>query len=274
MTRTKRFILVLLAALVVLFSSSAQAEEVFREHSSETIRVTIEKTRENGCRILVAKIWLQEPERQIRKATADWRVKLRYPSRMPDTDDAVILINASGFLSPDFPSTIEAYGRPRENHYTSLGSLVRTGGEVFRDIPIPFTGIALGENGLEMYHEVPNADVIGDNTWAFLDNCCIVKDGELAIGEPKTPHEKKVQTFSAARTVIAKIDANNYVIICVEGNEDKKGFTFKRMGEFVMEFQPEWAFNLDGGSSIAMVFQGEVVLGDNRKVFDVMYFTE
>jgi len=251
---------------------------LLRAYESETLQVYIYETTYNGARIFAAQVWIRDPGRQIRKASALWGEALLAATQM-SAEGAVFLVNGSGYMSPDYPNNDETYGDIEENHYTSLGSFVITDGEIFRDLGSGFTGISASAGGLLAYENADSAEVAGDNTWAFLRNCLIVKDGTVRVPEPQEPaydHEKRVQDASRPRTVVCRIDANNYVFIIVMAQEECTGLTLHETAAFCVSYVPDidWAFNLDGGGSTCMILQGSILAGTPRPIFDILYLTD
>ena len=248
----------------------------YRAHASDTLKITIERLDVKGIPVYISHIWVEDPA-QICKETAVWRRNLATVGEMVQGRGAVLAVNGSGFLSPTYPSTVRAYGPPEQNHYTSLGSVVVTHGEVFREIEsLHFTGIALEEDGLALYLDVENADVLAGarETWAFVGNCVLIRDGEIVLPEPTGSHESSVSRQFAPRTVIARQDANNYLIFSIRKDKDGFGFDLQQTAALVAKYGVEWAFNLDGGGSTALLFKEETLAGGQREVFDCLYFVE
>ena len=80
------------------------------------------------------------------------------------------------------------------------------------------------------------------------------------------------------RMVIAQDGPLSDVMVCCEGpdNEDSKGLTLEEMGQFMLDLGVETAYNLDGGGSTAVAFQGGKInvldTSKNRSVSDIIYF--
>ncbi len=250
--------------------------EIIRQYASPTLKITIERTAERGCNIYIARIWVAEPSQQIHKAAATWRKNLAFPGELAG-EEAVLLINGSGFLSPTYPSYDPEYGKPEDNYFTSLGSIVMTGGVVLRQLDArDFTGLCLEEEGLMLRQGVPTREVAAraGETWAFLENSVLIKDRKPALREPRTPHERSVHRQFAARTVIACTDPHTFIVVSIRKNKEGYGFSLEQTALFMQRFEPEWAFNLDGGGSSAMIFRGQTLAGNQRQVFDCLYFAE
>ena len=94
MKRLKRA-LCLLACLLAL-AGAAGAEEVYppreyefthkayRSYDSETLKYRMETFKVHGIRCYLTKVWMQDPARQIRKATAEWKKNIMLPQHMAE----------------------------------------------------------------------------------------------------------------------------------------------------------------------------------------------
>ena len=57
--------------------------KAYRSYQSDTLKYTVETFLLSKVRCYLTKIWVQDPARQIRKATADWRKNMQNPSWNP-----------------------------------------------------------------------------------------------------------------------------------------------------------------------------------------------
>lgn len=48
-------------------------------YQSDTLKFTMETTLINECKCYITKVWVQDPARQIRKATSTWKTDLLLP---------------------------------------------------------------------------------------------------------------------------------------------------------------------------------------------------
>ncbi len=82
------------------------------------------------------------------------------------------------------------------------------------------------------------------------------------------------------RTGIGMIDANHYMFVVVDGREPgySKGVTLEEFADIFAGLGCENAYNLDGGNSTTMYFNGEVINQPSgkseRSVSDILYLTE
>ena len=252
-----------------------------RTYDSETLKYRIETFKVKGCRCFLVKIWLQDPGKQIRKATAQWKKNIQFPATMAkQIPDAVLAINGSGYVSPQYPWIPEDYpGTNKDYYYTPLGSLTVTDGEVFRYLEgIPYYGLTLEADGLHMYVGADNDRVLGaepEQTWSFYTQCPMQMNGEVL-----TPRDWSFAGKQARRTVIGRVNRNNYLILSVT-NEGRNGLTLHEVNDFFRKyFEVEWLYNLDGGPSTALLARKQgrkrmgTVAGGAAKDADIMAFTE
>lgn len=97
-------------------------------------------------------------------------------------------------------------------YFTALGSLVITNGEVLRCLPgVPYYGLTLEADGLHLYVGADNDAVLANaptQTWSFYVECPLILDHTSILDR-----EWDFANRRAIRTCIAKMDANNYVIL-------------------------------------------------------------
>ena len=80
------------------------------------------------------------------------------------------------------------------------------------------------------------------------------------------------------RTAIGMVSANHFVFIAVDGRSTgySRGVTLTELAEMLRARGATVAYNLDGGGSTTMWFNGEVVnnplgTGDERGTSDILY---
>ena len=256
-------------------------KKAVRIYDSETLKYRIEKFKIDGVTCYLSKIWMQDPARQIRKATADWQQNIKRPVHMAkDIPEAALVINGSGYVSPTYPWIPENYpGESEDYYYTPLGSLTITHGEVFRNLEgVAYYGLTLEEDGLHMYVKAENETVLARNpteTWSFYIECPMLLNNEDIL-----PEEWAFADRDARRTVIARVNRNNYLILTVT-NEGKTGLSLRRINQFFQKrFDTEWVYDLDGGPSSVLMSRKKgkktliTLMGGQAKDADIMAFTE
>ncbi|WP_396206369.1 phosphodiester glycosidase family protein [Enterococcus sp.] len=106
----------------------------------------------------------------------------------------------------------------------------------------------------------------------------LIEDGQIAVS---TSAEVSQSMTSNPRTAIGQIGENHYVIIVSEGRtSDSEGLTLYQLAEQFEELGAATAYNLDGGGSSTLYFNGKVVNqtvggsdnSEERAVSDILYF--
>ena len=255
--------------------------KIERTYDSPTLKYAVEEFAMDGEKCYLSRIWVQEPARQIRKATAEWEKNVMRPVFIAEKiPEAALIINGSGFVSPIYPGIPDSYpGVSSDYDYTPLGSLTVTDGEIFRNLEgVAYYGLALNEDGIQMYTGADNEEVLAASprqTWSFYEECPMLRDNADLLPENWPFADRR-----AARTIIARLDRNNYLILNVT-SEKKRGLSLRRAVEFFQEnFAAEWVYNLDGGPSSALLCRAKgrkkpkTLAGGTVKVADIMAFTE
>lgn len=107
----------------------------------------------------------------------------------------------------------------------------------------------------------------------------LVADGEIAVTEED---EVGKAMASNPRTAIGIIDDLHYVFVVSDGRtEESEGLSLLELAEFMKELEVTTAYNLDGGGSSTMYYNGEVVNQpttngnkiEERSVSDIVYIS-
>lgn len=86
----------------------------------------------------------------------------------------------------------------------------------------------------------------------------LVINGEIAVTEDEEVSSKSM--LSNPRTAIAQIGPLHYLFVVSDGRTDESaGLTLYEMAEFLSSLGAVTAYNLDGGGSATMVFDGRVI---------------
>ena len=105
----------------------------------------------------------------------------------------------------------------------------------------------------------------------------LVENSEIAVG---TNEEVGQAMASNPRTAIGIIDENHYIIVVSDGRtSESKGLSLYQMAEVMKSYGVKMAYNLDGGGSSTLYFNGQVInkptTGGNkiseRSVSDIVY---
>lgn len=105
----------------------------------------------------------------------------------------------------------------------------------------------------------------------------LVENGEISVD---TKTEVGQAMASNPRTAIGIIDENHYIIVVADGRtSESKGLSLYQMAEVMKSYGVKTAYNLDGGGSSTLYFNGQVInkptTGGNkiseRAVSDIVY---
>lgn len=105
----------------------------------------------------------------------------------------------------------------------------------------------------------------------------LVENGEIAVGKNQ---EVGQAMASNPRTAIGIIDENHYIIVVSDGRtSESEGFSLYQLAEVMKSYGAKTAYNLDGGGSSTLYFNGQVInkptTGGNkiseRAVSDIVY---
>lgn len=248
-------------------------------YESNHLIISVEKGKIGETVCYFSKIWMDDPGKQIVKATAPWETSLELPSEIAlRLEKPVLALNGSGFVSPTFPEIPENYpGSSPDYYYTPLGSITVTDGKVYRSLQgVPFYGLSLQEDGLHLHVGEDNTSILAKNpsqTWSFYEGCPLIENHKCILDT-----EWFFATMRASRNILIKMDKHNYVNIMATSTN---GLALTDAVAFIQEyFDPVWAYNLDGGSSVALLAQRnrskkmEVIYGNRVRVTDIMAFTD
>ena len=105
----------------------------------------------------------------------------------------------------------------------------------------------------------------------------LVENGEIAVD---TNSEVGQSMSSNPRTAIGIIDENHYIIIVSDGRtSESEGLSLYQMAEIMKSYGVKTAYNLDGGGSSTLYFNGQVINKpttngntiSERSVSDIVY---
>ena len=162
----------------------------------------------------------------------------------------------------------------------------REAGYVIRN-GIVYRGTATGSDVLCVYadgtmkivndREFTADQLVEKGVWqAFSFGPALVEDGSVTVG---VRTEVGRGMASNPRTAIGVIDANHYVFVVSDGRTDEsEGLTLYELAQFMQGLGVQTAYNLDGGGSSTLYFNGRVVNNptttgriQERSVSDIVY---
>ena len=234
-------------------------------YNDETISVKYWKERQYSSNVHFAEIEVAHPT-QLRTAFAGgaYSDSVKYmPQEIARSVNAVIAING------DYCS------------YRTGGIIIRQN-TVYRDSPRGWDILLIDSDGnfhIMADSEVYPSGVLDDyeivNTLQFGPS--LVVDGEVNLinihsGCGPTWNERRV----SPRTAVGQIGPLHYLFCCVEGRSDaSRGVYTSEMAQIMYDAGCVQAYNLDGGQSTTIIFNGKAMnaplWGSQRVVSDVIY---
>ncbi|MFT4233230.1 MAG: phosphodiester glycosidase family protein [Leucobacter sp.] len=167
--------------------------------------------------------------------------------------------------------------------FRSTGIVIRNG-VVYRDEPAR-TGLAFYTDGrVEVYDETETSadELVAAGVWNTLSfGPALLEDGQVLSGIDDVEVDTNFGNHSIQgeqpRTAVGVIDDNHLVFVVVDGRDEgySRGVTMTELAEIMQSLGAETAYNLDGGGSSTMVFNGEVLNqpsnGGERGTSDILY---
>lgn len=126
--------------------------------------------------------------------------------------------------------------------------------------------------------DVTAEELLADGAQQILSfGPALIEDGKVVVSEDDEVGKAKT---SNPRTAIGIIDDLHYVFVVSDGRTDESaGLSLSQLAEFMNELGVLTAYNLDGGGSSTMYFNGEVINNPTtsgrsikeRSVSDIVY---
>lgn len=231
-------------------------------YEDESLSVRIENTRLHDTNIMIARVKVADPS-QIRTAMASryGSTGTVFPNKLAQRFNAVFAVNGDFFS------------------YHSEGYLVRQGKRYRDKTNATYDVLIIDDKG--DFHIIvdPTEEAThgfeGTIVNSFNFGPALVVDGEI-IETTKMINvglEKATQ-----RMAIGQVGPLEYVCVATEGpeNEGSVGLTIPQIAQLMKELGAVQAYNLDGGSSSAMVLDGEKINALSsrklRPICDILYF--
>ena len=237
-------------------------------YSDENISVELSEYTSNNTQIHVAEVTLSSPEylqtylahgvygKNVTEAT----------SEMADDVDAILAING------------DYYGARESGYVIRGGEVYRNSAEQDQEDLVIYED---GSFGIINESDVTAEELVEDGVVQSLSfGPALVENGEVAVAEGE---EVGRAMASNPRTAIGIKADGTYLFVVSDGRTDEsEGLSLAELAEFMQSLGAETAYNLDGGGSSTMVFNGEVVntptggkaghgAGNERSVSDIVY---
>lgn len=235
-------------------------------YTDDSIVLTLETIEDKGVVFRVARITIKDPS-QLRTATAGSPTssKVALISSMAEKNNAVIAINAN-YLANDPVKTSYEYRMGQKVR----AKLNRTKDLLVIDEQADFH-LFIKSDKKELDEFLKSGHTIVN---AFTFGPALVKDGALLTLDKNYGYNPG---GDEPRMAIGQTGPLSYLLVLAEGRQqNSKGVTHAELGQFMFDQGCLQAFNLDGGNSATMVYNGGYYQQKNksneRAQSDMIYF--
>lgn len=251
-------------------STSSKTEAVITESSyqDENIKITIEKIRKYDTNIYVADIQLTDSS-YLKTALADntyGRNIKETTSDIAETQNAIFAINGDFYGFRDYGYVIRngnVYRSTAKSSGNTEDLVINNNGD--------FSIISESKTSVDSINNNNNISQI------LSFGPSLVNNGEITVDSLS---EVSQSMSSNPRTAIGQISKLHYIIIVSDGrSSDSTGLSLLELAQEFKEKGCTVAYNLDGGGSSTMYFNGKVInnptdgrSSGERKVSDIVYF--
>jgi exopolysaccharide biosynthesis protein len=236
-------------------------------YSDDNIQINLETITTNNTTVYVADIQVSSAE-YLKTALAQNTYGTNITAKTSETataNNAILAING------------DYYGANSTGYVIKNGILYR---DAVRD-NASYGDLAIYADGSFeiVYEDEVTAQELIDkgvvNLLAFGPS--LVEDGEIVVD---TSTEVGRAMASNPRTAIGIIDENHYIIVVADGRTtESEGLSLYQMAEIMKEYGATTAYNLDGGGSSTLYFNGQVINNpttngntiSERAVSDIVY---
>lgn len=248
-------------------SEETQTKAVVSEnsYSNENIQITVTEYREEDTNVYVADITLSSPE-YLQTALARNAYGKNVTAKTSETAESVHAILA---INGDY------YGAQEAGYVIRGGVLYRDTAQEGQEDLVLYED---GTMGIISEDQVSAEELLEDGAKEVLSfGPALITQGEIAVEEDD---EVGKAMASNPRTAIGVIDDLHYVFVVADGRtEESEGLSLLELAEFMDTLGVTTAYNLDGGGSSTMYFNGALVNQpttngktiEERSVSDIVY---
>lgn len=234
-------------------------------YKDENIKITITQYREYDSEIYVADVILSSPE-YLKTALA----KNTYGKNVTEKTSEIAKNNNSIFaVNGDY------YGAQNKGYVIRGGVLYRNTASTDNEDLVIYND---GSFEIISENEITAEELLENGAKEVLSfGPALVEDGEIAVDENDEVGKAKA---SNPRTAIGIIDELHYVFVVSDGRTDEsEGLSLYQLAQFMQVLNAKTAYNLDGGGSSTMYFNGEIINNPTtsgnsikeRSVSDIVY---
>ena len=245
-------------------SDTSTATITSNSYQDDNMSIEITTSRSNDTTYYVADISISSTE-YLKTALAHGT----YGRNIKDTTSSMAEENNAIFaINGDY------YG------FRDYGYVIRNG-VLYRDVAnADNEALVIDENGnfsIVNESDVSAQELLNNGAWQVMSfGPGLIENGEIVVGK----NEEVGQAMTSnPRTAIGQVDDLHYIVIVADGRtNESEGLSLYELAQIMKSYNCTTAYNLDGGGSSTMVFNGEVVnkptngrSSGERSVSDIVY---
>ena len=233
------------AEATAALSSTAEVISTEDSYSDGNISITIQEIRAYDSTVYVADVVLSSPE-YLQTALA----KSVY-GRNVTAKTSSIAANANAILAVNG----DYYGARESGYVIRNGVLYRSKANRNSEDLVIYQD---GSFAIINESQISAQDLLNDGAWNVLSfGPALLIDGKIAVDAGDEVGRAKA---SNPRTAIGIVDELHYLFVVSDGRtNESEGLSLIELAQVLQDLGAETAYNLDGGGSSTMVFQGKVV---------------
>lgn len=246
-------------------ASAGMASVSETSYEDEAVSIILTEYREEDTTIYVADIQLSSPE-YLKTAFAQnsyGKNVTEKTSEIAAEENAILAING------------DYYGAQEKGYVLRNGNLYRDEAEEGQEDLVIYQD---GTFGIISEEEITAAELLEQGAQEILSfGPALIQEGEISV---TADDEVGKAMASNPRTAIGMIDDLHYVFVVSDGRtEESEGLSLLELAEFMDSLGVETAYNLDGGGSSTMYFNGKIINNPTtsgrsvkeRSVSDIVY---
>ena len=246
-------------------ASAASAGSLIGNYSDGNMQIEVQSVRAYDTDIYVADVQISSAE-YLKTALAQnsfGRNLKDTTSNMAEAANAILAING------------DYYGFRDDGYVLRNGVLYRDAASSGTDALVVYGD---GTMAAANQDDVSAQTLKDSGAWQILSfGPVLVDNGQIAVAANEEVGQSK---SSNPRTAIGMVDPLHYVIVVSDGRTgDNEGLSLYELAQVLIDNGATFAYNLDGGGSTTLYFNGEVInnptsgnIGGERSVSDIVYF--
>lgn len=228
-------------------AAPTSADVTENSYSDDNIQIQLQTISKDNTTVYVADIQVSSPE-YLQTALAQNTYGTNVTAKTSETaaaNNAILAVNG------------DYYGANATGYVIKNGTVYR---DTIRD-NASYGDLAIyadGSFGIVYEDEISAQELVDQgvvNLLAFGPS--LVENGEIVVD---TSTEVGRAMASNPRTAIGIIDENHYIIVVADGRtSESEGLSLYQLAQVMQEYGAKTAYNLDGGGSSTLYFNGQVI---------------